>query len=63
MTIDHLVRVHMCILSTCKPKRMNQTHLSALAALILFSTTALSQSFTLSTDLLGDAFNLSLIHI
>ena len=57
MTTDSPVRVHVCILSTCKPKRMNQTHLSALAALILFSTTALSQSFTLSTDLLGDAFN------
>ena len=57
MTIDDRVRQHVCILSPCKHKRMNQIHLTTLAALILFSTTALSQSFTLSTDLLGDAYN------
>ena len=44
-------------LSTCKPFRMNQTRISALTALLLFAGTALSQSFTLSTELLGDAFN------
>jgi hypothetical protein len=36
---------------------MNQTRLSALTAMLLFSVTAFTQSFTLSTDLLGDAFH------
>ena len=57
MTNESIVRTGVCTLPTRKPSRMNQTRLTALTAMLLFSVTAFTQSFTLSTDLLGDAFH------
>ena len=57
MTVDGCVRMGVRTLPSRKPPRMTQTRLTALTAMMLFSVTAFTQSFTLSTDLLGDAFH------